>query len=215
MNSVFDQPVIVLGGGGHARVILDLLVLLGANVLGVTTAEGKRDDKLPSGVRVLGIDDAIYNYPPNTVLLANGLGLTKASSVRRDLHLKLTNRGYKFPALVHPSAFVSPRSVVRRGCQIMAGAIVQAGAIIDEGVIINTSATVDHDCEVGPYAFIAPGVTLSGEVIVGECSFVGAGAKVVQGVKIGAFVTIGAGSVVIHNVHDFKCVVGAPARVIK
>lgn len=214
MSDTFDRPLILIGGGGHACVLLDLLDLLGAEVLGVTTANGERHGRLPQSVQVLGDDSALCAYSPSSVMLVNALGATTASVHRKEVQQKFRALGYVFPTLVHPAACVSSRALLHVSCQIMAGAVVQAGALIGEGAIINTTASVDHDCDIGCYAHIAPGATLSGEVLIGECSLVGTGASIIQGVRVGAHSTVGAGSAVIRNVADHAIVAGTPARPI-
>jgi UDP-perosamine 4-acetyltransferase len=209
-----DRPVIVLGGGGHARVLLDLLGLLGATILGVTTFDGMGEAPMP-GVSVLGDDDAVLRFSPGEIMLVNALGIALASDKRKKLQEKFLSAGYVFPALLHPAAIVSRFAVIGDGCQVMAGAVVQAGARIGTGAVINTRATVDHDCEIGPYAHIAPGASLSGAVRVGECTLIGTGASVIQGITIGAMCTVGAGSAVIRELRESTRYAGVPARPLK
>ena len=205
-----DRPVILLGGGGHARVLLDLLALLGAKVLGVTTRDGAGTPPLP-GIAVLGDDRVLEKYPPGEIFLVNALGYTKASDVRKKTQEKHSALGYAFPTMKHPAAVVSSFATLESGCQIMAGAVVQACARIGAGAIINTRASIDHDCSIGAYAHIAPGATLSGSVHVGECSLIGVGATVIQDVRIGRMTTVGAGSVVIRDLPDNVTACGVPA----
>ncbi len=214
MVSAQTHPVIVMGGGGHARVLLDLLSLIGAKVLGVTTFDGKGEPPLPD-IAILGNDDVILNHSPTDVALVNAVGYARASDLRKEIQEKFLLRGYRFSTLIHPAAVTSSFANLEDGCQIMAGAVVQAKVKVGIGAIINTRASVDHDCVIGAYAHIAPGATLSGNVHVGECSLIGVGASVIQGIRIGAMCTIGAGSAVIRNLPDNVSVGGVPARVLK
>lgn len=206
-----EKPVIVLGGGGHARVLLDMLQQLDVSIIGVTTADGKGAPPLP-GVNILGTDDVVTRYSPTETQLVNAVGVATASDFRKRLHEKFAAQGYSFPMLIHPRATVSRFATLDEGCQIMAGCVIQAGARIGRGTIVNTMVSVDHDCCIGNFVHIAPGAHLSGRVTVGDCSLIGTGSSVVQEVRIGAMCTIGAGSAVIRDIVDGTRVGGSPAR---
>lgn len=102
---------------------------------------------------------------------------------------------YKFVSVYHPSSSVSRLAKIGEGTVVMAGAVVQAGAKIGRHVIVNTGASVDHDCIVGDFAHIAPGVHLCGGVEVGAGALVGVGSCAVPGAKIEAWSLTKAGSV--------------------
>jgi sugar O-acyltransferase (sialic acid O-acetyltransferase NeuD family) len=208
-----DRPVIVLGGGGHARVLLDLLLELKATIIGVTTADGKGDPPLP-GINILGKDDAVARHSPAEVQLVNAIGIATASDFRKRLQEQFATQGYRFPVLIHPGASISRFATLAEGCQIMAGCVIQAGAQIGRGTIVNTMASVDHDCRIGEFVHIAPGAHLSGCVTVGDCSLIGTGSSVIQDVRIGAMCTIGAGSAVVRDISHGQRVGGSPARVL-
>jgi UDP-perosamine 4-acetyltransferase len=209
-----DRPVIVLGGGGHARVLLDLLQMINATILGATTADGCGEPPQP-GIPILGDDSVVADRSPAEVQLVNAVGTAKASESRKRLQEHFVAKGYRFPTLVHPAAVVSNLARLADGCQIMAGAVIQAGASIGCGAIVNTMASVDHDCRIGDYVHIAPGAHLSGSVEIGACSLIGTGTAIIQGIRIGALCTVGAGSAVIRDVADGICVGGVPARALR
>ena len=208
-----DRPVIVLGGGGHARVLLDLLQHLNATIIGVTTADGKGTSPL-AGIAILGNDDAVARHSPAEVQLVNAVGTATASDFRKRLQEKFAAQGYRFPTLIHPHASISRFATLDEGCQIMAGCVIQAGAQIGRGTIVNTMASVDHDCRIGEFVHIAPGAHLSGCVAVGDCSLIGTGSSVIQDVRIGVMCTIGAGSAVIRDIPNGQRVGGNPARAL-
>lgn len=203
------RPWIVLGGGGHARVVIDLLQVLGAALDGYTDLS-ERQGGIP-GLSFLGTDAFLEHVDPSTVHLANGIGGTGASRARASLYDRLASRGFTFPRLVHPSAVVASSADLADGVQTMAGAVVQAGAVVGPNTLVNTRASVDHDCRLGPHVHLAPGVTLSGGVRILEGAHVGVGATVLQGVTIGARAVVGAGAVVIRDVPAGVTVVGVPA----
>jgi UDP-perosamine 4-acetyltransferase len=208
-------PVIILGSGGHARVLLDSLLLQSFDVIGLTDSCPFRDKNV-LGVNIIGDDDSILlGYPPDTVDLVNGLGSIKETLKRRLLYDKFKGLGYNFAIVIHPSAIIAGSVYLGEGAQIMAGAVIQPGSIIGRNTIINTRASVDHDCVVGDHVHVAPGVTLSGNVQVGDEVHIGTGAAVIQGISIGEKSTIGAGTLVIRDVPGNVTVIGSPARVIK
>lgn len=206
-----DAPIILVGAGGHARVLLDALALAGQRVLGLVDVDVARGGRELLGVRVLGDDDVLRGYEPSAVRLVNAIGSVRSMQERKRVYDTFVGRGYSFASVLHPAATLSPHAVVAPGAQIMAGVVLQAGAAIGLDTIVNTGATIDHDCRIGAHVHVAPGVTLSGDVQVGDESHVGAGATVIQGVRIGARCLIAAGAVVVRDVADGKTVAGLPA----
>lgn len=195
--------IILQGGGGHARVVLDCLLSQGASVVGIFDPRIKGH---LMGVALLGE----YNpgiQPDALAIVAIGDNTVRKQVAKRTKHL--------FANTLHSSSIFSQYAVLGTGNVILHGAIVQAQTTIGNHVIINTGAQVDHDCVVGDYAHLAPGARLCGNVHVGEGTLVGAGAVVIPGKKIGAWATIGAGAVVINDIPDYAVAVGNPARIIK
>jgi len=206
------QPLILVGSGGHARVLLSTLLLQGARVLGFVDPDKTQAELL--GVPYLGDDDAI-SYDPDQVMLINGLGSVASIANRLRVYEFFRGRGYRFASVIHPGAIIAPETELADGAQIMAGAILQTGCIVEENCIINTGARVDHDCVIHAHAHVAPGAVLSGNVHVGSRSHIGAGATLIQGVHIGSGAIVGAGAVVLSNVPESCTVVGVPARPIR
>jgi sugar O-acyltransferase (sialic acid O-acetyltransferase NeuD family) len=206
-------PVLVVGGGGHATVLIDALSLTGRRVLGFTELR----DGAPAARASdrLGGDEAVLEFEPSAVGLVNGVGSAGSTLARREVFERFSQRGYHFVSVIHPSAVLSPGVRLEEGVQIMAGAVVQTGARIGANVIINTRASVDHDCDIQRHAHVAPGALLCGHVRVGSGAHVGAGAVVIQGVAIGDGAIVGAGAVVVDDVPPQSTVVGIPAREIR
>lgn len=206
------QPLILVGSGGHARVLLSSLLLQGERVLGFVDPDKTRRELL--GVPYLGCDDAI-SRDPGEVLLVNGIGAVASIENRLRVYESFRRRGYRFASVIHPDAIIAPEAKLADGVQVMAGAILQTGCAVEEDCIINTGARVDHDCVIHAHAHVAPGAVLSGNVHVGPRSHIGAGATVIQGVHIGPDAIVGAGAVVLSDVPEFCTVVGVPARPIQ
>jgi len=210
-----DIPVILVGAGGHARVLLDALSLSRAVILGLVDADPALVGRQVLGFEILGGDEALRRHAPGTVRLVNAIGSVSSTGRRRLVYESWRHAGHSFASVFHPSAIVSGHAVPAAAVQIMAGAVVQACATIGENTIVNTGATVDHECKVGAHVHLAPGVTLSGNVQVGDETHVGAGATVIQGVRIGARCTVAAGAVVLGDVADGSTVAGVPAREVR
>jgi sugar O-acyltransferase (sialic acid O-acetyltransferase NeuD family) len=201
-------PVVIVGAGGHARVLIDALRIAGRQILGVV------DPKLlvgagPFGLKVLGGDDAIDQYRPDQIELVNGVGGIGSTERRHDVYRRFSARGFRFADVVHRSAVVSEFSELGEGVHVMAGCVIQCGTAIGANTIVNTRASVDHDCKIGQSVHIAPGATLSGAVTVGDGTHIGTGACVIQGISIGRDCLVAAGAVVYRDLADGKRLVKA------
>ena len=203
-------PIIVLGGGGHARVIVDALLACDEQVLGFVDADPDKKDV--EGLRRLGkVEYIAETYKSDKILLANGLGSIGMPEARLKYFNMYKQLGFQFITVVHPKAIVASSAKLEEGVQVMAGAIIQPGVFVGENSIINTGASVDHDCTIGSHVHVAPRVALSGTVRVGDYAHLGTGAVVIQGIEIGAESMVGAGSVVVKDVADGSTVWGNPA----
>jgi acetyltransferase EpsM len=193
--------MIIIGAGGHARVIADIL-----NEQGIQDICFWVDQ--PSDSVVNGF--AVFKREQESVeAVIIGIGDNR---IRERISKENT---YQFAIAIHPKAIISKYTEIGLGTVCMAGVILNTNSIIGKHVILNTGAVIDHDALIGDFVHISPNATLAGTVSVGEGSWIGAGATVIQGIKIGKWVTIGAGAVVIKDVPDFAVVVGNPARIIK
>jgi len=205
-----NLPVIIVGGGGHATVALEVLRCMSRDVVGYLSPVASKDGC--GGIAFLGDDDEIRHYSSEKVCLVNGVGSVKSQNNRVKVFNKFKRLGYDFATVVHPSAVVASDVKLGEGCQVMAGVVLQPGVCCGENVVVNTKAGVDHHCSIGAHSHLSVGATLSGHVCVGERAHLGVGCIVIQGVTIGREAVVGAGSVVIRDVPDFLTVVGVPAR---
>lgn len=207
------KKYIVIGAGGHARVLQDILSLKSLEIIGFTDINPVNHGLKIGGSIVIGNDDIIFNYPADSLYLVNGLGsLPDDDGKHQRLYEYFKKLGYSFASLLHPSVVISQEVLIAEGVQVMAGAVVQTGSTLDENCIINTGAIIDHDCHIAKHVHIAPGAVLSGGVKVGKAVFIGAGAVVIPGVKIAAKSIVAAGAVVCCDVLEGKMVRGVPAR---
>jgi len=207
-----ERQCLILGAGGHARVVADLLLSQNWQITGFLGPDMSLWGTNWRGIPVLGGDEKLTHYPAHTHALINGVGSTGYPVLRRALFERYIQAGYSFPHLVHVRASIANDVIVGEGSQIMAGAIVQTNTVIGKDVIINTGACVDHDCCIEDHVHIAPGAVICAGVKVGPMTHIGAGAVLLQGIRIGTGCIVGAGAVVTTGVMDSTMVMGVPAK---
>lgn len=193
-----SDEIILIGSGGHAKVLFEIAQSYGIQIHGVATLEEDIPDFL-SGLPRLTDQDILSKNPSNTRLI-NGIGSLPFDRLRQIIYEKFTQCGFKFLSLISKHSVISESASLGDGVNIMAGVVLQAQARIGANTIINTSSSIDHDCIIGKHSHIAPGVTLSGLVAVGNNVHIGTGAIVIQSVSIGDNALVAAGSVIYKNV---------------
>lgn len=207
------RGILILGAGGHARVLIDLLregyrdrVIVGTldddpaaerDLLGVPLLGTSRE---LARLRQEGVEEAVL-----------GVGAVTNNSVRAKLYKMLRQHGFYVPTLIHPRAIVEPSARFGQGCQIFPGGIVSSNAHLSENVIVNSGAVVSHDCVLGAHSHVTPGAILAGGVTVGETSVIGMGATIYLNIRIGANVVIGNGVHVFRDVPDGSVMLGNAA----
>ncbi|NOZ68972.1 MAG: acetyltransferase [Deferribacteres bacterium] len=198
------KKIILLGGGGHARVLSELIRMSGEyEIAGILDPQLESGSHV-SGIPVLGDDEllpALAAGGINNACIA--VGSIRDNGKRKYLYDLVKDLEFHVPSLIHPRALVSEAGThISEGVQIMAGAIIQAGSTIGENTIINTGAIIEHDCTIGGNVHICPGAVVIGGSVIGENSFIGASATVIQGVTVGRNTVVGAGTVVLRDVAD-------------
>lgn len=203
------EKVVVLGGGGHAKVVVDVLKSAGIyQIAGFVAREPAAIMDIPH----LG-DDAVLSELLNKGV-SNFIVAIGDNRIRKLLFEKTLSLGFKAVNAISPHAYVSPYAKIGQGVVIMAGAVIQPYTLIEDNVIINTLSGVDHDCAISSHSHIAPGTSLTGNITVEEGAFVGTGSKVIPDITVGKWSVVGAGAVVISDVPPFTKVVGIPANKI-
>lgn len=201
--------LVMLGAGGHARVLQELLADKGHELHGyVAPAE-----EVTFEATWLGADDKFELNDPEKYLLLNGIGSVGSTRARAKVFENYKKLGFNFLAIEANESIVAPSAVVLEGVQVLRGAVVNTAAIIEENTIVNTGAIIEHDNLIGQNCHVSVGAKLCGDVRVGSGSHIGAGATVIQGVKIGQNCIIGAGAVVLADVPDNHTAVGVPAKI--
>lgn len=202
---------VVIGGGGHAKVLISMLKKCPCEILGYTD---RQSGGPILGARYLGTDAALPALIANrgSCKAAIGVGKTDASRVRLELFRVISALGFGFPVVVSPRAIVNEEVLLGAGSVVFDGVVVNSGTVTGRLCILNTNSTVEHDCRLGDNVHVAPGATLSGGVQVGANCLIGTGANVIQGVTVCADTLIGAGSTVVSDICLAGIYAGSPAR---
>ena len=208
-----SDSIVIVGGGGHARVVRDVLRCLNWRVAGVLVPDREPGSDW-DGVEVLGDDGWLESSAAAEFGYAVGIGAVPGGmTLRQTIFGRLLRLGLVVPALVHPAAVVSQAVELAQGVQIMAGVVVQPGVVVGANALLNTGARVDHDCAIGDGTHIAPGAVLCGAVRVGAGAFIGAGAVLLPGVTVGDGAEVAAGAVVRHDIPPWhRYIPGQPIK---
>jgi sugar O-acyltransferase (sialic acid O-acetyltransferase NeuD family) len=207
--------IVVIGGGGHAKVVMSILRKMKAyRILGYTDL---RDSGTLLGFPYLGsdIEFASRSVEPDTQNAVLAVGQVGLGTVRQQVWQELQSHHLCFPFIVSPHAIVNEEVSGGEAAMVMDGAVVNFGTALGRGAIVNTNSTVEHDVVIKDWVHIAPGSTICGGVTVGQFSMIGAGATVIQGIKIADSCVVGAGATVICDLTESGVYVGSPARRIK
>jgi len=212
---MFNLSIIVIGAGGHAKVLIDTLLYQHRNIIGIVDCDSSKIGTTVLGVPIIGGDEIVFRYSIKEICLVNGLGSVKDTKLRQCIYEKFKQQGYCFEQVIHQSAIIARNVQLDEGVQIMAGAVIQTCAHIGNNSIINTGALIEHDCSIGKHVHIAPGTVLSGGCDIGSGTHIGTASVVIQNIKIGSNSIIGAGSVVVDNISDGITALGVPAKIFK
>ncbi|MCT4349488.1 MULTISPECIES: acetyltransferase [Vibrio] len=194
-NAASMLPIVLIGGGGHASVLADILLRQGREIVAVICPDDVSQRRVFSGIKQFIKDSDVEQFSPNDVRLVLGVGAMPKSNFREKIASYFIELGYRFENVIAETAFVSEYATIENGVQIMEGAVIQTGAFIGQHSIINTSVLVEHDCLVGAYNHLAPKATLCGQVETQHGCYIGANATVIQGITLGAFSIVGAGAI--------------------
>ncbi len=201
------DKVIILGGGGHALSVADVVARLRHQIIGCVAPQAS------AAIRALMPWLGEDLPSPAGPSLINGIGSAGPVGARRRVYQDARAQGHRFLSVQDPSARVS-ECMTRRGegCVVMPGALINVGATLGDNVLINSGAIVEHDCTIGSHSHIASGAILCGGCRLADSVHVGAGATLIQGIEVGFGAVIAAGAVVTKNVEPLTLVAGVPAQ---
>lgn len=200
-----STDLVLIGAGGHGKVVLDAIQVCGMSALVFDR------DPLKTGKRLLREEILLFSFEEvsesDSVHIAIG-----DNETRCDLATQIKSVTGKLASVVHPSAVVSETAEIDTGVFVAARAILGPNTSVGVGSIINHGAVVDHDCSIGLYSHVAPGAILGGGVSVGDGVLIGSGAVVLPGKRIGDRACIGSGAVVTKDVPAGQTLTGSPAK---
>lgn len=198
------DKVIIIGAGGHAKVILSTLLACKMPIFGFVDDNPSLQGKTILSHMVLGNLTILNTLPEQAAICAFGDNkLRQATANAYNLN---------WVTLIHPSAYVHESVILGHGTVVFANATVQPDVLLGEHVIINTAASIDHDCRLDHFTHIAPGSHLGGGVHVGQGTLIGIGTNIKPYTTIGEWSILGAGSVVVKDIQSFVVAKGIPAK---
>jgi len=202
-----NDPVYIIGAGGHAKVVIAALLENGISCAGIFDDDSSLWRQKILEIPILGAVEELRDLP--STIAVNAIG---NNSTRRALCQRFKNVNWL--TVIHPHTWIHSSVKIGCGTVVFAGSIIQPETIIGQHSIINTSASVDHDCVIGSFCHIAPGSHLAGGVQIGDEVFLGIGSAVIPYVNIVSNAVIGAGATVIRNIDASGVYVGTPANKI-
>lgn len=207
------EKVVLLGSGGHAKIVLDILGEMGKyRILGITTNDKNHKGHF-FGYPILGDDAILQNLMKEGVIkVAIGIGGFVDNKLRKRIYSKVKALGLKVVSAIHPSAVISKSVLLGEGNVIFPGVVINPDVRIGNNVIIATGSTIDHESIIEDHVLISAGVTVGGNSIIQEGALIALGSKVVSGIKVGKHACVAAGAVVVENIGDNAKVFGIPAR---
>ncbi len=197
------KKIILIGAGGHGKVIADIIEKSGDKLIGFLDDKAQCDNVM--GYPILGKIDNCTNYSDCEFLISIG-----NNAVRKKIAEKYTY--LKYYTAIHPNAVIANSAKIECGSCVMANAVINAAARIGKHCIVNTCASIDHDCAIANYVHISPNAVLCGNVNVGEQTHIGAGVVVKNNITIGEKITVGVGAAVVKDLKNSGVYVGIPAR---
>lgn len=206
MNS---KPLILIGGGGHCKSVIDVAESAGYTILGILDRPEEVGKKVLD-YKVIGTDDDMVKYVDQAEFIVT-VGQIKSPDLRIKLHKMVEQVGGKLATIVASSAHVSKYAQLGAGTVVMHQTVVNADAKIGKGCIINTFSNIEHDVVIGDYCHISTGAMVNGECKVGERCFIGSQSVLANCISVGEEIIIGVGSVVRKSISEKGIYAGNPA----
>lgn len=204
-----SKSLIIIGAGGHGKVIADIAKFNGYQEIVFLDDDIKRH-KIGE-YQVIGTSDDVDKFKEKYDFFV-GIGNNK---IRKRFSLMLNDKKIRQPILIHPSAVIDSTVSIGNGTVVMANVVINADSKIGDGCIINTSSSIDHDCLINNYTHISPGVHVAGTVSVGECTWIGIGTSIKNNLYIASNCIIGAGSVIVKDLLESGTYFGVPVKRVK
>jgi len=208
------DKIVVIGGGGHAKVVVSILKKINTyEIVGYTDVKNRGEIL---GVKYLGSDSILKNlYKSGVKNAVLGLGFIESNKKRKNILKEISNMDFHYPAIISNKTVINEDVTTGMGTVIMDGVVINSGTKIGNFCIINTKSSIDHDCIIKNHTHIAPGVTISGGVEIGNNVLIGTGANIIQYKKVFDNAIIGAGSTVVEDINEPGLYGGIPAKLLE
>lgn len=203
------KPLILLGGGGHCKSVIEAAESQGREILGIFDMPEDMEKNVFS-TKFIGTDDDIPRYVDKADFVIT-VGFIKNPFTRIKLYNRVKEEGGKLATIIASTAYVSKYATIGEGTVIMHHAFVNAGARIGNNVIINSFANIEHDAVIGDQCHISTGAMVNGDCQVGNNSFIGSQSVLANGITVGEDIIVGAGSLVRKSIHRKGVYSGNPA----
>lgn len=203
-----SKNLVLVGGGGHCKSVIDVAESAGYNILGILDLSNNVGNIL-LGYPIVGTDESILEWSDKAMFMIT-VGQIKYPNLRVNLFNKIMSAGAKFATIISPNAYVSKHAIIGEGTVVMHNSVVNAGAIIGKCCIINTFANIEHDARIGNFSHISTGAIVNGNCKVGSETFLGSQSVLVNNVEIIDGCVIGAGSLVLNNLKEKGVYTGNP-----
>lgn len=205
-----DRSIILIGGGGHCRSVIEAAESAGVSIAGILDACDMHGKEI-SGYRVTGTDEDIPVLAGDHDFIIT-VGQIESPDIRRRIAERMEKANGRPSVIIASGAIVSRHASVGEGTVVLHHALVNSGARIGRHCIINSGAIIEHDVETGDFCHISTGVIINGQCRIGAGTFIGSGSVVRNGITICAGSVIGAGSVVVHDITEAGVYYGNPAQ---
>lgn len=204
-----DKKLILIGGGGHCKSVIEVAESAGYTIIGILDRPEEVGKKVLD-YEIIGIDDDIPQYVDKVEFVIT-IGFIKNPALRIKLYNKVLQAGGKLATLIASTAYVSKYAQLGQGTVVMHRAFVNAGAWIGNNVIVNTFANIEHDAQIGDQCHISTGTMVNGDCKIGNNCFIGSQAVLANAISICSEVIVGAGSLIRKSIHQAGIYSGNPA----
>ena len=207
-----NKNLILIGGGGHCKSVLEAAESAGYNILGVLDMPENVGKQILS-TKVIGTDDDIPLYIDKAEFVIT-VGFIKSPTTRIKLYNRVKEAGGRFATIIASTAYISKYAEIGEGTVVLHQAFVNAGAKVGCNVILNTATNIEHDSVIGNHCHISTGTMVNGDCAVGERCFIGSQSVLGNGIRICDDAIIGADSGVMSDIIDSGVYVGCPVHKI-
>lgn len=203
------KPLILVGGGGHCKSVLETAESAGYQILGVLDVSENVGKEVLS-TTVVGTDDDIPAYVDKAEFVIT-VGFIKNPAIRISLYNKIKEAGGKLATIIASTAYVSKYATIGEGTVVLHQAFVNAGAKVGKNVILNTATNIEHDAVIGDHCHISTGTMVNGECVVGKRCFIGSQSVLANCITVGDDIIVSAGSFVRKSISEKGIYAGNPA----